>query len=225
LKGDDMPAAHDQARSLALLLTPVALALLTPGPLAAVRSLSEHSSDPTAPVLAAVATAAWGCSGWLALLVVLTGLGRLPGVVGSRSRSVAARLAPAAVRSLLRVAVGTAVTASVVSGSAAWADGAGSLDWPTTPVATQPRAATPAAALDRVATHPHPLAAAVPPSAVVVQPGDSLWAIAAHRLGRGATDRQVAQAWPQWWAANRVVVGEHPDLIRPGTRLTPPTHR
>jgi nucleoid-associated protein YgaU len=58
--------------------------------------------------------------------------------------------------------------------------------------------------------------------AVIVRPGDSLWSIAARRLGPGAADVRVAQEWPRWWAANRAIVGEDPDLINPGQRLTPP---
>jgi nucleoid-associated protein YgaU len=60
---------------------------------------------------------------------------------------------------------------------------------------------------------------------VVVRAGDSLWAIAEASLrsaGRPATDQQVAQAWPRWWAANREAVGDDPDLLHPGTVLRPP---
>jgi nucleoid-associated protein YgaU len=55
-----------------------------------------------------------------------------------------------------------------------------------------------------------------------VRPGDSLWAIAAAHLGRHATDAEVAQAWPTWWAANRDAVGSDPGLIHPGLQLDPP---
>jgi nucleoid-associated protein YgaU len=57
---------------------------------------------------------------------------------------------------------------------------------------------------------------------VVVHRGDSLWTIAARSLGAGATDAEVAAEWPRWWHANRAVIGPDPDLLRPGTRLTPP---
>jgi len=62
-------------------------------------------------------------------------------------------------------------------------------------------------------------------TAVLVRPGDSLWAVARRDLqaaGAAATARDVAAAWPLWWAANRQLVGEDPDLLRPGTHLTPP---
>jgi len=61
-----------------------------------------------------------------------------------------------------------------------------------------------------------------PHEQVVVRAGDSLWSIARRQLGPGATDRRVAQTWPRWWAANRSVVGDHPDLIHPGDRLSAP---
>jgi len=67
-------------------------------------------------------------------------------------------------------------------------------------------------------------ATATPPAAaeVVVRPGDSLWTIAARRLGRRATPAAVAASWPGWWTANRSVIGPDPDLIHPGQRLMPP---
>lgn len=60
------------------------------------------------------------------------------------------------------------------------------------------------------------------PAAVVVRPGDTLWGIAASGLGPDADDAAVASEWPRWYAANRHVVGDDPDLIHPGDRLRPP---
>ncbi|MCL3862662.1 LysM peptidoglycan-binding domain-containing protein [Actinotalea sp. K2] len=57
---------------------------------------------------------------------------------------------------------------------------------------------------------------------VVIQEGDTLWSIAAAHLPAGSGAREVAQHWPGWYAANRGVIGEDPDLIRPGQRLVPP---
>ena len=57
---------------------------------------------------------------------------------------------------------------------------------------------------------------------VVVRRGDSLWSIAARHLGGDATDAEVARAWPAWFEANRDVIGEDPDLLRPGQLLRPP---
>ncbi|WP_299165975.1 LysM peptidoglycan-binding domain-containing protein [uncultured Arthrobacter sp.] len=58
---------------------------------------------------------------------------------------------------------------------------------------------------------------------VVVQPGDSLWTITARYLGPAASDAQVAETWPQWYAANKDVIGENAQLLQPGQALHPPT--
>jgi nucleoid-associated protein YgaU len=57
---------------------------------------------------------------------------------------------------------------------------------------------------------------------VTVRAGDTLWAIAGRHLGPGATPREIAAAWPRWWAANRHTVGTDPNVIHPGQRLTAP---
>jgi nucleoid-associated protein YgaU len=56
----------------------------------------------------------------------------------------------------------------------------------------------------------------------VVVAGDCLWDIARRHLPAGASDAQVAAAWPRWWDANRAAIGADPDLIHPGTRLVVP---
>src|SRR4029077_11188146 len=101
--------------------------------------------------------------------------------------------------------------------------------WPNTaPIPRPPDATTPPAARDdrRPATHPAPRESRRnPPAAnesVVVRPGDSLWVIAAARLGRPASDHQVAVAWPWWYVANRVEIGSDPNLIEPGQILHAP---
>jgi nucleoid-associated protein YgaU len=134
------------------------------------------------------------------------------------------RLYPALVRVGLRAAVAAAVGTTVLGGStAAHADNgrprppvvapavpaAEPLDWP---VVIAPR--------HQSAAPPSPDA----PDArrVVVRCGDSLWSLAAARLGDRSTDAAVAAWWPQWWAANRAVIGSDPDLLRPGLRLHVP---
>ncbi len=57
---------------------------------------------------------------------------------------------------------------------------------------------------------------------VTVEPGDTLWAIAARHLPAGADDAQVAAAWPAWYRANLGTIGDEPDLIRPGQLLIVP---
>ncbi|NUU15680.1 LysM peptidoglycan-binding domain-containing protein [Cellulomonas humilata] len=60
------------------------------------------------------------------------------------------------------------------------------------------------------------------PKEVVVVAGDSLWAIAARYLPPGASDAEVAAAWPAWYQANAAVIGSDPDLIQQGQVLTAP---
>jgi hypothetical protein len=57
---------------------------------------------------------------------------------------------------------------------------------------------------------------------VVVRRGDSLWHVAARALGAGASDAEVAEAWPRWYAANRAVIGADPSVLEPGQVLRPP---
>lgn len=248
-------------RALGLLaLAPglAAVSLLAPTPWTAVHvvrvalagGVTSSSPDPTAPLLAAVALAAWACTGWLVLVVVLTWCDRLPGAAGRTARCASAVIAPAAVRAVVRTALGMSLAGSVMFGSTAFAadriptpvvgtasdsvahssDGP-SLDWPTLEAPTlgrqshgpdvssptSPRSVRrpPAPAARTTALEPAP-------QDVVVQPGDSLWSIAARALPADGTDRQVAQSWPQWWSANRSVIGADPDLIHPGTHLIPP---
>ncbi|GMA88466.1 hypothetical protein GCM10025868_37160 [Angustibacter aerolatus] len=58
---------------------------------------------------------------------------------------------------------------------------------------------------------------------MVVRRGDSLWAVAARHLGRGADDVEVLHAWPRWWHTNRDVIGDDPDRLQPGTVLRVPS--
>jgi nucleoid-associated protein YgaU len=195
-----------------------ATALLAVAPCLA--ALAPTATGPTAPLLALVSTTAWLCTGWLLLISLLEHGSRLPGAAGRLAATAVGRIAPSSVRALVRVAVGASLAASVLAGPAALAEDraptvAGSahdvLDWP----GLAPLRATPASVVAPPAPH-------VDGSSVVVKPGDSMWAIAARALGPSADDVQVAQEWPRWWAANRAVVGDHPDLIHPGDRLSAP---
>lgn len=97
----------------------------------------------------------------------------------------------------------------------------------TDPVAPRPEVAPPSAVVQPADVQPVDVQPAVVQPVdvqpVVVQPGDTLWGIARDHLPDAATDAQVALAWPTWWQANRQVVGDDPDLIRPGMSLLPPT--
>lgn len=60
------------------------------------------------------------------------------------------------------------------------------------------------------------------PQSVTVQPGDTLWDVAATQLGSGATDWEIARLWPRWHGHNRDRIGADPGRLPPGTVLMPP---
>lgn len=222
------------------------LLLAAPTPPAAVEVVVQRagSGDPTAPLVAAVALLAWAMTGWLTLTVVLVALSQLPGLLGRAGRLVAVRVAPVAVRRAVEAALGVTVAVGALAPTAALAAAPAppavravgvtgtsvhwDLDWPS--AVTGPDAPPPPPAPAPSAPPPPAPEAPAPALAkagtvVVVQPGDSLWSLAErslHRSGAAPTDRQVAQAWPRWWSANRAVIGDDPDLLLPGTRLQPP---
>lgn len=221
-------------------------ALSALGAVPALALLAPSGTGPTAPLLGVVSVAAWACTGWLCLVAALEHGARLPGTVGRLTAQAVRRVAPSSVRTLVRMAVGASFAASVLAGPAAHAEdrppivagsSSDSLDWPgvapvTAPVTAPPADPAPSATADpRPAVVPTSAPDSAPDSAadsapdsshVVVHPGDSLWGIARHALGPAATEAQVAAVWPRWWAANRSVVGDHPDLIHPGDRLAAP---
>jgi len=268
-------------------------------------ALRGPSPDSAADLIVLVIAAAGTLlSAWLGLSFATAALATLPGTIGAAFELVADRVAPAAVRRTVAVVLGTALTASLLPGTAGAAarDAAGgrtSTSWsvsapdpafrpvlaaapgapdpavrptsapppraasgttpppapdpsfrPTTPTAP---ATTPATTPNAPATTPatttgadgtaYTPAAPVPPTApralgplsnapragtsveenVVVRRGDTLWDIAARHLGGSATNAEIAHEWPRWHAANRAIIGDDPDHIRPGQRLTPPT--
>ena len=58
-----------------------------------------------------------------------------------------------------------------------------------------------------------------PAAALVIEPGDSLWAIAQERLGPEATAQQVAEETARIYGLNRERIGDDPNLIFPGQEL------
>jgi LysM repeat protein len=212
-----------------LLVVGVLLVAAAPTPAAAVTTLrtSSSASDAVLPLVALVALLAWSLLAWLTVLTAVVLARRLPGIAGRSAAAAARGMAPAAIRQLVEIALGLSVAAGVLAAGPASASpsippsppaASATLDWPSAPTPAPAPASAPA---------PAPIAAPpasdlVPVGSVVVQPGDSLWHIAAAHLPADATARQVAQAWPAWWAANRDEVGANPDLIHPGQQLDPP---
>lgn len=175
---------------------------------AARQEITAPGGTAFAPVLAFGATVALAASvTWLwcvmtaATLEALHGVHRvdLPGVRG-------------AVRRLVLAGCGVALAAGVVP--AAHADPvSGVAGQPPQPLTAQAQAA------------PAQVSPTQPRAAHrsrIVEPGDSLWSISASRLGAGASDAEIDQAWHTLWRANHEVVGGDPDVIEPGQRLELP---
>lgn len=186
----------------------------------------------------------------LSLAAALTGqvagrLGRLAQLLTPRAVQAAVGLAvgvtvmtgPVAGASTASVATRVTATAAATQESPEWPSQAPPLPsgWsPDRPAALDPEHQAPAGQLvaiprhARVSTRPAGTdrsGTVDHPAPVVVQRGDTLWGIAARHLGPGATDAQVAAAWPRWYVANRFTIGPHPELILPGQRLQAPESR
>jgi len=148
----------------------------------------------------AAAVTAATCWLWVVATVVTTDA--LRGLVTVR------RGIPAGVRTALLVLGGAAI--------------AGGLASPVVAVGQGPAGPHVLAGLrlpERVAVAPAAVAAPLSSpteTAVEVAPGDTLWDIAARRLGAGAS-------WPAIYALNRDVIGPDPGVIRPGQRLVLPS--
>lgn len=167
-----------------------------------------------------------GCGGvgvlgltWLWVLVLLvvgeaTGTARRwPGVPPVVRRGVLAACGAG-------LAGGLLVPASVAGPAASPLDG---LPLPDRPTSAPVRPWAVGAAQPAAASAPSPASPATQdPRSVVVSPGDTLWSLAAEDLPPGAPAAAVDAHWRAIHAANRRVVGDDPDLIRPGQRLRLP---
>jgi hypothetical protein len=178
--------------------------------------------------------------GWAVLSTTVACAAHLQGRLGATAARWSRTLAPAVTRRVAALLVGaalggtlpavasaTAATASTASPAATAAQMATSSDSSATasssPVVRVPgwtpsRPVQPSPPVARLVTS----GSAPPSTGVVVHRGDSLWTIAHRHLGPGATDAEVARAWPHWYAANRDVVGPDPDVLLPGQVLRVP---
>jgi nucleoid-associated protein YgaU len=206
----------------------------------------EHGATFDAVIGSAAAGGAWLALFWLTAGFTVAVIAALPGATGSAWDRMAARMTPAGVRRSARFLAGAALVTGGIGGAAMPAFAGGG---PPTPAATghgvaadldRPGSGDPAATLgtppSEAADAPSPMTTGTPSSstaaaptapsgeAVTVAPGDTLWGIAAERLGPDATNAEIAIEWPRWYAANRQVVGADPNLIYPGQRLRPPRH-
>lgn len=208
------------------------LARLTPAPAALVDTL-RHPQEATlgggidTVALAAATVACWVALTWLTAALVASASAVLPGPGGRLADRFAAATVPTGARRLLAVTLGVAVVTSTgvapaLAGPPQPRPAASTLDldWP---AAGQPAgvASPPIPGAPPATARP---ASGQRRSEVLVRPGDNLWTIAGRQLPPGATDAQIAAAWPRWYLANRSVVGSDPDLLLPGQRLIPPTN-
>ena len=113
------------------------------------------------------------------------------------------RVAMALTPRLLRAALFTTVSGTLVIGPAHATSDLDGLPFPDRGTTDEP---TP------VATSGHH----------VVQAGESLWTIATDALAPTATPAQVASTSAAWYDANRTTIGPDPDLILPGQQLRAP---
>jgi len=171
--------------------------------------LAQHAADAVLDQALLRALAALALLGALrlGLPLALSAAGALPGAAGRLASRAGHALRPGLLRRLVAITLGLAAPASpTLVAHAASAP----------PVTAEVRGQAPTAHL--------PSTAASGPW-VVVAPGDTLWALARSHLRRGASDAEIARAWPRWYAANRSTIGPDPNLISPGMRLRAPGGR
>ena len=193
----------------------------------------------------------WVVAAWVALGLVAVIGARLPGLAGRICGAASKALLPSLVRTALAGSAGLGVLCAAGTAGAVPSPGADSSAratktvaalrhpahlrtadsgpgnkpvpapaWPltapaqgTTPVPTPTWPATGVADSHRVDD---------PAGTTTVRPGDSLWLIAARRLGADRDTAHIAAAWPRWYVANRDVIGDDPNYIVPGQVLHPP---
>ena len=174
---------------------------------------------PEEQLMSVVRAVAASLATWLLVATLLAVAARL-----LRVRWLAA-LAPAGVR---RLVAGTLAGAVLLSPGVAGASVGATAPPPgvEVPVLDRVEATT---ATTSVTTSPAPAAQPSPPVSEVhlVEPGDSLWHIAAEeladRLGHEPSDAEVIPYWRRLIDANRHVVGDNPSLIRPGQQIDLPS--
>jgi hypothetical protein len=187
-------------------------------PLAGLRSGGAASGFPEL-VTAACAAALLASLAWLVATTALDVTARLLQELapGRAAAEVAARLADRCTPSLARRIVGIALGLAAAAGAATPATADTGIDGLPLPDRTTGSSVAARAQAPRAAT-----AGTSARRQVIVQPGDSLWTIAAELLPPTAGDAEVARACSRLHRANAGRIGDDPDLILPGTRLSVP---
>jgi hypothetical protein len=180
--------------------------------------------------------AVWLIAAWVAVGITAGAAAALPGAAGRLGAAVAHLVLP---RTLYRIVAGAAglgvlMTPGLAAASAAPTAPASAAtptpDWPTDSAVPTPQWPVEAARHPghRPQLPPHreqrpPARQRAATRTIVVQAGDTLWSIAAEHLIGRPTPKRVAAAWPRWYAANRPVIGDDPNLIVPGEQLRTPS--
>lgn len=170
---------------------------------------------------------ALGCA-----LLTVSGVSAALGRRWWRVEATAARLLPMALRRALTIGIGAGMSLGLGTSALAdevdvgWQVTSGSTTATVTDVApavvTTAEVTLTGAERGEVPSPARQEPAVAPPArTLTVEPGDSLWAITA-RLMPGASDAEIAVAWPLLYAANRDRVGPDPGLIHPGDVLVVP---
>lgn len=194
-------------------------------------SLTQPSGELSAAlgdVATLVALLAWT---WLLLLVVATVVSALVGVRLPQAHGLASHLAPRAARRAVVTLLG--LSAALTTGTAPAAAYDPPQQMATAGLRWGVQAGTEANPLEGLPLPDRPSGAGLPdrptsdrqPQTVVVRRGDTLWSIAAGALGNDPSIAAIARRWPDWYAANRAVIGDDPDLLLPGTVLEAPPPR
>ena len=189
-----------------------------------------------------------GCvvAAWWSLSLALVTLAVLGQSVGLRSALLAScirAVAPAAVRRLAVAGIGAGLV--LTAGPALAVEPVPDLGWvstgPSTPEAADTAVPEPTPAppgpqappeTDSLTDSPTvPPAETSPPgpdsipapATVTVAAGDTLWSITETLLPTGASDAEIAAAWPGVHAANASTIGTDPDVILVGQQLVVPS--
>ncbi|MDP9094695.1 MAG: LysM peptidoglycan-binding domain-containing protein [Actinomycetota bacterium] len=176
--------------------------------------VAQSGPDRAASTLAAAAL--WCVGVWLAVGIVATVMGGLPGVPGRLATTVSTALLPGAIRRVVASAAGIGVMLAPIAAHARTAKPAplpATLPAPAWPLSVSPSGSE-AEFVGNSATSSS--------TAVRVNTGDSLWEIAADRLGPRASPADVARAWRRIYARNRHLIGQDPGSIKPGQTLQVP---
>jgi hypothetical protein len=162
-------------------------------------------------IVDAAAAALVAAGGVLVTLMMLNATGVLLASVLRAFDAFAIRVTPRWLRRMTLAVCGVALTATTVAATAATAE---------------------VASGGSAAEHPHrspvsglplpDLPTSAPETVVTVSAGDSLWSIARSCLSANASEAAVAARAARLYAENRRVIGDDPNLIFPGQKLTAP---